>query len=305
MYFSLPLVIYELVNIIRQTKRTKKCSDIILFIGDLLSIAVILYRYVNQTQNEFNVVILLISTIAVILNVYSNKVTELKHQLIVERDSSKELTIALKQKNHYLIEKQDAEINMAKLKERNRIAREIHDNVGHMLSRSILLTGAMTAVNQDESLKPMVKSLQDTLNGAMDNIRQSVHDLHDESIDLKSAVEELLQELKDYNVNFDYDMGSEIPRNIKYCFISIVKEAVTNIIKHSDATRVDVILVEHPSFYQLQVNDNGKCIKEGDGSGIGLQNIRDRVESFHGNLNITSERGYKIFVNIPKEEHKQ
>lgn len=50
------------------------------------------------------------------------------------RDDSKELTLMLEQKNRNLLEKQDAEVYMATLKERNRIAREIHDNVGHMLS---------------------------------------------------------------------------------------------------------------------------------------------------------------------------
>ena len=51
------------------------------------------------------------------------------------------------------MEKQDTEIYLATLKERNRIAREIHDNVGHMLSRSILMVGALKTVNQAENLK--------------------------------------------------------------------------------------------------------------------------------------------------------
>ncbi len=57
----------------------------------------------------------------------------------IQDDSSEERTLLLSQKNKALQEKQDYEIYNATLKERNRIAREIHDNVGHVLSRSILM----------------------------------------------------------------------------------------------------------------------------------------------------------------------
>ena len=62
------------------------------------------------------------------------------------RDDSTEKNLLLEEKNHMLVEKQNYEIYTATLKERNRIAREIHDNVGHLLSRSILITGAAKAV---------------------------------------------------------------------------------------------------------------------------------------------------------------
>ena len=58
------------------------------------------------------------------------------------RDDSRERDLLLSQKNKALLEKQDYEIYNATLKERNRIAREIHDNVGHVLSKFILMLGA-------------------------------------------------------------------------------------------------------------------------------------------------------------------
>ena len=69
---------------------------------------------------------------------------------------------------------------MATLKERNRIAREIHDNVGHMLSRAILQMGALSTVYEEEPLHGQLLKVNDTLNLAMNNIRESVHDLHDD-----------------------------------------------------------------------------------------------------------------------------
>ena len=58
----------------------------------------------------------------------------------------------LQEKNKNLMEKQDYEIYLATLRERNRIAREIHDNVGHMLSRSILQMGALITIHKEEPL---------------------------------------------------------------------------------------------------------------------------------------------------------
>ena len=71
------------------------------------------------------------------------------------------------------MEKQETEVHLATLKERNRIAREIHDNVGHMLSRSILQLGALKALNHDSSLSAPLSELHKTLNTAMDSIRTS------------------------------------------------------------------------------------------------------------------------------------
>lgn len=73
-------------------------------------------------------------------------------------------------------------MRLATLNERNRIAREIHDNVGHLLSRSLLQVGALQVVNRDETVRQGLDTMRDTLSGAMDSIRRSVHDLHDESV---------------------------------------------------------------------------------------------------------------------------
>ena len=91
-------------------------------------------------------------------------------------DDGEEKTLLLAEKNRALIEKQNYEIYAATLRERNRIAREIHDNVGHVLSRTILLTGAAKALNKDQNLDPILNGLDDSLNSAMDSIRSSVHD---------------------------------------------------------------------------------------------------------------------------------
>lgn len=222
------------------------------------------------------------------------------------RDSSTELENKLKQKNRELIESQDASVSIATLKERNRIAREIHDNVGHMLSRTILQTGALMTIYKEEPLHEQIKSINTSLNEAMNNIRESVHDLHDESIDLKLSILEVLKPLQSkYVIDFDYDMSDKVSRNIKYCFISIVKEATSNIVKHSLASNIYILVREHPGFYQLAVEDNGNGKIDIKNAGIGLANMTDRVESLNGNISISDNSGFKIHITIPKiEENK-
>ena len=110
------------------------------------------------------------------------------------RNDSEEHALLLSEKNKALLEKQDYEIYAATLRERNRIAREIHDNVGHVLSRSILMTAACKTINKDANLAPLLGNLEDSLNGAMNSIRSSVHDLHDDAVNLEDAIRGLVKD---------------------------------------------------------------------------------------------------------------
>jgi len=224
-------------------------------------------------------------------------------------DDSTEYNLLLKEKNQSLLEKQDYEIYTATLKERNRIAREIHDNVGHLLTRSILLVGALEAINKDENLQEPLGNLSDTLSHAMNNIRESVHDLHDESINLKESIEGLLSEFTFCEVSFQFDMSYQLPRELKYAFISIVKEALVNVSRHSNATEVCISMREHPGFWQLCITDNGTVSGKHSKTdfsvqeispGIGLKNIRERITALNGRVQFSQTPGFSIFATVPK-----
>ena len=105
-------------------------------------------------------------------------------------------------------------------------------------------------------------------------------------------------------------MGYDVPREIKYSFITIVKEALNNVIKHSDATQVSVLAREHPGLYQLVIKDNGSHgrLKEKmtdsemkERAGIGIQNMRERVKNLGGTFQIASEKGFSIYITVPKK----
>jgi len=218
------------------------------------------------------------------------------------RDNTRETALQLEKKNKMLMKKQDYELNLATLTERNRIARDIHDNVGHMLSRSILQTGALLAISKDKQTKDGVVQIKDTLSEAMDSIRNSIHDLHDESLDLQVELQTVIKNFDFCPVKFDYDVESNFEKEVKYCFVAVVKEAFSNIIKHSNATEVSLVVREHPALIQLVIRDNGTKSESTGGQGIGLKNIADRVTDLNGNVTITSEDGFRIFISVPKNE---
>lgn len=217
------------------------------------------------------------------------------------QDDGKEATLLLKEKNQALLKNQDHEIYTATLKERNRIAREIHDHVGHMLSCSILLTGAMKTVNTDSALAQSLGQLETTLHTAMDNIRQSVHDLHDDSINLQETLERLAASHTACPVSLEYDMGYDVPANVKYCLIAVVKEGLHNIARHSDADSAWIVLREHPALYQLSIRDNGTPKEQPPKPGLGLENMRERIEILGGTLQIYTDKGFQIFATLPKQ----
>lgn len=239
---------------------------------------------------------------AVLLWRRTSALCALEEQYRRTRDDSRELNLLLKEKNQILLKDQDNEIYTATLKERNRIAREIHDHVGHMLSCSILMTGAVRTINTDPAVGQSLRQLEDTLHGAMDNIRQSVHDLHDGSVDLKSTLEHLAASYTFCPVSLEYDMGRRVPVRVRYALIAIVKEALHNIASHSNADHAQIILREHPGLYQLQVKDNGTQKSTQGSQGLGLSNMRDRADALGGSMQIYTDEGFHIFITIPKNE---
>lgn len=225
------------------------------------------------------------------------------------RDDSKELESALKTQNRQLLSEQDQQVHLATLTERNRIAREIHDNVGHLLSRAILLLGAINTVNTDEKLAPQLNMLANTLDESMAKMRASVHDLHDDSIDLRKNFEDIMGELKDYSVSTELDFDEEYPTDVKLSLIGILKEAVTNILKHSNGDTISVILHRNYSFCTLSVTDNGTMTSEekeavamGDSGGIGLNNIKNRAHALGGEAYFYTNDGFTVFARLPLKE---
>lgn len=184
--------------------------------------------------------------------------------------------------------------------------REIfHDNVGHMLSRSILQVGALLAVTKDENTRGSLTDIKDTLDQAMTSIRTSVHDLHDDAVEIEKSVKDAVSYLPEgCKASVECDRIKDMPTNIKFCFIAAVKESVSNVVKHSNATEFSAVIREHPGFYQLLIKDNGTSSAPSDGKGMGLLNMEQRVKELGGTFTVDNTKGYRIFISINKAARK-
>lgn len=297
-FIFLPLIIY----------------DIALYDYQILAFLALLplflnFHQFNQSIVIFSFVFFLLAWVFKYKTIYSNRLMAEYNEL---RDTSKELSLLQEQKNQSILENQDYEINVATLNERNRISKDIHDNIGHLLSRSLLQIGALLTITKDETTQEGLSTLKESISNGMDSIRHSIHNMHDESIDLYTNIDKLVKDFEFCHISFEYDMQSNPDIKLKYSMIAIIKESLANIIKHSNATKVSICLREHPAMYQLIILDNGTMDEQKQlkisklienqlyYDGIGLQNITDRVKSFKGNINITLDKGFKIFITIPK-----
>ena len=93
-------------------------------------------------------------------------------------------------------------------------------------------------------------------------------------------------------------MSEQIPKEVKYAFIAIVKEAVNNIQKHSNATKAEIRIREHPGFFLLHIADNGTQKILRTTGGIGLSNMEERVRNLGGTIRFDTENGFKISIMI-------
>ena len=294
----IPVIMYD---IIRSRNYPAAVLSLIAFIRSIGSPAY---------DTNLSLYILTCIILSIILCIYTEEKNVIKKAYRRLRDDSTEKNTLLRSKNTELIQARDTEIYNAQLSERNRIAREIHDNVGHTLSRAILQMGALLSIHKEEPIHSELEGVRQTLDDAMNNIRSSVHDLHDDSIDVRSNIYQLVEPLKNkYSVHMDIDIGEDTPRPVKYALIGITKECISNIMKHSKNSDVDIRLNEHPSMYQLIIhdytlnnqNESGWTPQQSSADyGMGLENIRGRVESVNGTLNISTDNGFRVFVTIPK-----
>ena len=200
------------------------------------------------------------------------------------RDSSAQISKLLEEKNQSLLKNQDYEVNLATLNERSRISKELHDSIGHILSRTLLQVGALLTITKEEITRDGLSALKASLSEGMDQIRSSIHNMYDDSIDLYVQIEHLVKGFTFCSVTFDYDIKTQPTLPLKHSLIAIAREGLSNIIRHSNATKASIILREHPAMYQLIIQDNGiteapagkslaKSLQQqeyGEGMGVGI-----------------------------------
>lgn len=218
----------------------------------------------------------------------------LVNALLREYKSQQQLAIAHEQLRQYALKIED----QATLQERNRIAREIHDSVGHALTAQTIQLNNAIAFWQTEPAKAyqFLTEAKTLVTTALQDIRHSVSTLRADPLQgksLESAIALLIQEfsqrtkiIPQYTTSFTYPLSEEI----KMTVYRIMQEALTNIAKHSDATEVMVNLQTLPEYLQLIIKDNGKGFNpQQNTTGFGLQGMRERIAALGGYLEISSQ----------------
>ena len=259
----------------------------------------------NHINLATQVILVSLVIVGIILKYKATKYDKLHKEYINKRDELTEMSINLENKIEDLLTREDSQVNIATLNERNRISREIHDNVGHLLTSSIIQIGAVMAITKEENTKEFLGNIKNTLDLGMNSIRDSIHNLHNDSVDLYLQLSNILKNFKFCKVDFFYEVSSDMEINYKYAVIAIVKEALANVIKHSNATKVIIRLYEHPSLYQLIIHDNGNKKEKLSEGGMGLEGIKSRVNNLNGIVNFNEEEGFKIFISFMKKEEEQ
>ena len=228
------------------------------------------------------------------------KVQRLQLQLIEQNQklqaAERDLSQALAQSRSL----NDRIAEMTTLEERNRIARDIHDSLGHALvALNIQIEAALTLWDLDrEQSYASLKEAKQLGASALTAVRASVADIRADALQgqlLEQALETLLQEFQQrtqITPITEIDLSTPFSNEINIAVYRIIQEGLTNICKHAQATTVHLTLKATPSELQLLLADDGGgfCL-EPEHSGFGLQGMKERAAFLGGQVDIQSSSG--------------
>lgn len=251
---------------------------------------------------NFSLVNLAVSTISIYLSTMSKEFNLISHENKIVRDRLKEDALYLKKYNESLKVDRERNIHIAILTERNRIARELHDSIGHSISSSILQVEALKVISDSTTLESL-NLLQQTLKDGMNDVRESIHNLYNESFDLQDKVENLCNEIPSIKIELNFKIEEQLHYDLKFDILSIVKEGITNCVKHSNATKLEINLISQPKFYSIIIKDNGTNFDKDIpflNKGIGLASINEIAHKYNGFVNYEFDTGFKLHITFMK-----
>ncbi len=198
--------------------------------------------------------------------------------------------------------------------EQKRISREIHDDFGQQLiaMKIYLVNQTMDIIEKYPELKNLSEGLKVKINEVIEKARNLSHNLAPPDfkyIGLAKAIKELtasIQIIKKFTIEFTHRNISNVDFDGKDIIIyRIIQEALSNIIKHAEASRVDIVLKQKQGKIFLDIKDNGRGfnVKEQGkaGKSLGLSIMRERAKLAGGTLQIKSTKrtGTQIYLSIP------
>lgn len=194
--------------------------------------------------------------------------------------------------------------------ERNRIARDLHDELGPLVSIAhLLIQNSTGAAEEDRAYLHKADQSLLELSGRFREIAKNLTPDVLQGKGLQQSIEWFLNRYRTVSTivfSFQCKLEQELPERFGLQVYRLVQELVHNAIKHSDATHVTLQLVERKHVLHLFYADDGKGIyTDQRQEGIGLRSMRSRVTMLHGMMDISSEplNGTRIYFSLPINKH--
>lgn len=302
-----PLAFYDIARRVR-----REHAWVALGIGSVFAFALIADLRTDALTARTLLLTAILSVAATLLSLRTAQLEREQQRMRRTRDELQERALALEARNRDLADRQDYEVELATLAERARIAREIHDNVGHQLTRASLQTEALRVVHANEPrIAADFADVKRTVDEALQLVRTSVHSLNDNAVDLSVQLDCIVEGARsDGGPQAELEVLAEhAPANVANCFAAVLREALSNAMRHAHAKTITVRCMEHPSFYQLIVTDDGADATPASSSnvaeGMGLASMRERVEALGGTFTAgprAGTGGWRVFATVPKQQ---
>jgi two-component system, NarL family, sensor histidine kinase DesK len=189
---------------------------------------------------------------------------------------------------------------LATIAERERIARDLHDVLGRTLSVIALKSELANRLLEHQPLKAKqeMQDVERISRQALSEVRSAVTGYRSKGLTAEAAQAKLA--LESAGVSFAYQNNTTNLTPLQESTLSLViREAVTNMIRHAKATRCAITLGENEDELTLEIADNGQGFKGEEGSG--LSGMRERVQALGGSLTLESVHGVRLGVSLPKQ----
>ena len=197
---------------------------------------------------------------------------------------------------------------IAILKERNRISREIHDSVGHSLSTTIIQLGAIERLlTNNESLKDLVHELREFVKESFQEVRDAVSALKPSEYENYQNLFKVEELIKNFIKLTNVDVKLTISKNTwplssvqSIALYRIIQESLSNSLRHGKATKINIFITFNIDHLIITISDNGKgctIIKKGNG----INSISERINELNGKVKFnSSNEGFIIRASFPK-----
>jgi signal transduction histidine kinase len=193
--------------------------------------------------------------------------------------------------------------------ERQRLARELHDETGQALTSILLGLKAVEEAPTRDDMHAAAKALRELVVATLQDVRRLAVELRPKALDdfgLVAALERLVNlfsESTGIAVELEAALADRLPRDVETTLYRIVQEALTNIVKHARARNVSILLVRRGENATVVIEDDGEGFDPDAAreDGLGLLGMRERVALLDGRLSVESSEGAgtTLAVEVP------